>query len=175
VSAAPRVLVAGIGNVFLGDDGFGVEVVRRVREEPLPPGVRVADYGIRGVHLAYELLDSPPDTLIMVDAVPLEGRPPGTLAVLEVGEEDLDGAGEAVPVDAHGLHPLAVLLLLRRLGGAVGRVLVVGCRPASLEEGIGLTEPVDDAVDDAVRLVADLAAAEVAQGDPGTTKERADA
>ena len=171
-AAAPRVLVAGIGNVFLGDDGFGVEVVRRVDAGSLPGDVRVADYGIRGVHLAYELLDGPPDTLIMVDAVPLDG-PPGTLAVLEVGDRDLDEAdGGGVPVDAHGLHPLAVLLLLRRLGGKAGRVLVVGCRPASVEEGMGLSEPVAAAVDEAVRLVTDLACA---QGDESGMRERTDA
>ncbi|MEO3787975.1 hydrogenase maturation protease [Actinocorallia sp. B10E7] len=167
-----RVLVAGIGNVFLGDDGFGVEVVRRVDSRGLPAGVRVADYGIRGVHLVYELLDGGTDTLIMVDAVPLEGRA-GTLAVLEIGEDDLDGRDDAVTVDAHGLHPLAVLRMLRRLGGEVGRVLVVGCRPASVEEGMGLSEPVAAAVDEAVRLVADLACAE-ALG-TGRSEERTDA
>ncbi|WP_106403683.1 hydrogenase maturation protease [Actinocorallia populi] len=177
MSGAPRrVLVAGIGNVFLSDDGFGVEVVRRIDTGSLPGGVRVADYGIRGVHLAYELLDRAPDTLIMVDAVPLEG-PPGTLAVLEVGGRDLDAAGGAVPVDAHGLHPLAVLLLLRRLGGEAGRVLVAGCRPASVEEGMGLTGPVAAAVPEAVRLVTELARAEAlaAPGDEPDMRERADA
>ncbi|GAA0950204.1 hydrogenase maturation protease [Actinocorallia libanotica] len=177
MSGAERdVLVAGIGNVFLGDDGFGVEVVRRIDAAALPGGVRVADYGIRGVHLAYELLDRPPDTLIMVDALPLEG-PPGTLEVLEVGAAELDAAGGAVPVDAHGLHPLAVLLLLRRLGGEAGRVLVAGCRPASVEEGMGLTEPVAAAVPEAVRLVTELARAEAAAAPAGEpdTRERTDA
>ena len=82
-----RVLVAGIGNVFLGDDGFGVEVVQRIDPTSLPAGVDVADYGIRGVHLAYDLLDGRYGTVVMVDAVPLD-EPPGTLAVLEV-----DGRG----------------------------------------------------------------------------------
>lgn len=166
-----RVLVAGIGNVFLGDDGFGVAVARRLlRDGPrdgaaLPEGVQVADYGIRGVHLAYELLDGRHDTLIMVDAVRVAG-PPGTLAVIHVdaaavddavaGEDFADPLGPPA-VDGHGMHPMAVLRLLRRLGGEIGRVLVVGCRPAVLEERMELSEPVRAALDDAVRLVADLA------------------
>ncbi|ROO84651.1 hydrogenase maturation protease [Actinocorallia herbida] len=154
MSARGGVLVAGIGNLFLGDDGFGVEVLRRLDPARLPDGVRAADYGIRGVHLAYELLDGTVDTLVMVDAVPLDG-PPGTLAVLEVGPDDL-GDDDGAAVDAHGLHPLAVLLLLRRLGGSVGRVFVVGCRPESLEEGMGLSATVEAAVDGAVRLVEEL-------------------
>lgn len=173
-AAGRRVLVAGIGNVFLGDDAFGVEVARRIAPGTLPEGVRVGDYGVRGVHLAYELLDGGTDTLIIVDAVPVEG-PPGTLAVLEIDERDLEGETEGL-VDAHGLHPLAVLLMLRRLGGEIGRVLVVGCRPASVEEGMGLSEPVAAAVDEAVRLVVDLARAEArpAESESGT-KEHTDA
>ncbi|GAA2737684.1 hydrogenase maturation protease [Actinocorallia aurantiaca] len=167
-----RVLVAGIGNVFLGDDGFGVEVVRRVDSRGLPAGVRVTDYGIRGVHLVYELLDGGTDTLIMVDAVPMEA-PPGSLAVLEIGERDLEEGEDDSTVDAHGMHPLAVLRMLNRLGGEVGRVLVVGCRPASVEEGMGLSEPVAAAVDEAVRLVTDLARAEALE--TGRSEERTDA
>ena len=151
-----RVLVAGIGNVFLGDDGFGVEVVRRLETTQLPAGVDVADYGIRGVHLAFDLLDGRHDTLVLIDAVPLDD-PPGTLAVLEV---PLDGEPEdalATPaVDGHGMTPLAVLDLLRTLGGSLRRALVIGCRPAVLDEGIGLSPSVQAAVGPAVRLVADV-------------------
>ncbi|SEG68883.1 hydrogenase maturation protease [Thermomonospora echinospora] len=148
-----RVLVAGIGNVFLGDDGFGVEVVRRIDRAELPPCVDVADYGIRGVHLAYELLDRRHHTLIMIDAVPLDG-PPGTLAVLEADPED----GPGLPVlNGHGMHPQAVLHLLHTLGGEVDRVLVVGCRPADTAERMGLSEPVAAVVDDAARLAVELA------------------
>jgi len=181
-----RVLVAGIGNVFLGDDGFGVEVVRRVDAAELPPAVDVADYGIRGLHLAYELLDGRHDTLIMVDAVPLDG-PPGTLAVLDVGDAAADtggaapdigadtgadtGAGAAADtaaavVDGHGMDPLTVLRLLHRLGGAVDRALVVGCRPESVDERMGLSPPVAAAVPEAVRLVAEVARAEAARTVP---------
>jgi hydrogenase maturation protease len=153
-----RVLVAGIGNVFLSDDGFGVEVVRRVDPATLPPGTDVADYGIRGVHLAFDLLDGRHDTLVLVDAVPLDD-PPGTLAVLEVPMDGAPAEELAVPaVDGHGMTPLAVIDLLRTLGGSVRRVVVVGCRPAVLDEGIGLSPPVEAAVEPAVRLVAEVVA-----------------
>jgi hydrogenase maturation protease len=147
------VVVAGIGNVFLGDDGFGVEVVRRLDPGTLPAGVDVADYGIRGVHLAFDLLGGRHDALVLVDAVPLDD-PPGTLAVLEV---PVDGTTEGIPaVDGHGMTPVAVLDLLRTLGGSLRRAVVVGCRPAVLDEGVGLSAPVQAAVDPAVRLVAEV-------------------
>jgi hydrogenase maturation protease len=160
-----RVLVAGIGNIFLGDDGFGVEVARRMATAGLPDGVHVADYGIRGVHLAYELLNRRYDVLIMVDAVPVEGEP-GTLAVIEVDAAAVDdivaGLDPSDPltppaVDGHGMHPMAVLRLLRQLGGEMDRVLVVGCRPAVIDERMELSEPVRAVLDEAVALVTDLA------------------
>jgi hydrogenase maturation protease len=150
--ATPRVLVAGVGNVFLGDDGFGVEVARRLAEADLPAWVQVADFGIRGVHLAFELLDGY-DAAILVDATP-RGGTPGTLYVLEP-EAGSDG-GDGTLVDAHGMEPGAVLALLGALGGSPGRLLVVGCEPADVRERMGLSEPVADAVDDAVRAVRDL-------------------
>src|SRR6202035_5549577 len=106
------VLVAGIGNVFLSDDAFGVEVATRLAARPVPPGVRVADFGIRGVHLAYELLDGY-DGLILIDAVPM-GEPPGTVAVIEThpsGGLALDSDTETV-VDAHNMGPEVVLATL---------------------------------------------------------------
>jgi hydrogenase maturation protease len=159
-----RVLVAGIGNIFLGDDGFGVEVVGRIDEATLPASVDVADYGIRGIHLAYELLDGRYDTLIMVDAAPVDG-PPGTLAVIEVDPIGTDFPGDSptpAAIDGHGMHPQAVLELLRGIGGAVDRVLVVGCRPAVVDEREGLSDPVRGVVDDAVSLVTALAREEAA-------------
>ncbi|KAE8764323.1 hydrogenase maturation protease [Georgenia thermotolerans] len=148
------VLVAGIGNVFLGDDAFGVEVVRRLAPADVPAGVEVADYGIRGIHLAYELLDGRYDTLVLVDAVPL-GQRPGTLAVLDAtGQVDVGAPGA---VDAHAMSPDVVLAALRGLGGSVGRVLVVGCQPQVLAEGMGLSAPVRAAVERAVPLVLDVA------------------
>jgi hydrogenase maturation protease len=153
------ILVAGIGNVFLGDDGFGVEVAQRLAARAWPRGVRVEDFGIRGFDLAYALMERPHLT-ILVDACP-RGEPPGTLYVVELGPEELAGEGEPGPVDAHDMNPLAVLRLARALGGTVGPVTVVGCEPATLgpEEGqMGLSEPVRTAVEEAVRLVETLVA-----------------
>lgn len=156
-----RVLVAGIGNVFLGDDGFGVEVVQRLQGgqgggegTALPDGVDVVDYGIRGVHLAYDLLDGEHDVVVLVDALPLPD-PPGTLAVLEVPMDG--GTGPDPPaVDGHGMTPHAVVELLKSLGGGVQRVLVVGCRPAVVDERMELSAPVAAAVEPAVAMVTDV-------------------
>ncbi len=145
-----RILVAGIGNIFLADDGFGCEVVRRLTAEPLPAGVELVDYGIRGMHLAFDLLGGY-DALVIVDAAP-RGGSPGDLSVLEVGPDDL-GTGE---LDAHGMEPTAVLGSLGTLGGELPRTLVVCCEPAELEERIGLSAAVAAAVPPAVSLVRDL-------------------
>ena len=151
-----RVLVAGIGNIFLGDDGFGVEVVGRLAGRSLPAGARVADFGIRGVHLAYELLDGY-DVLVLVDAMPM-GEPPGTVAVIEPEPPPAPAEGDDIApvVDAHSMSPAVVLGTLAGLGGAVERILVVGCEPADLDEGIGLSPPVSEAVDRAVELCVQL-------------------
>ena len=132
----PRVLVAGVGNVFLGDDGFGVEVARRLADETLPGWVRVGDFGIRGVHLAYELLEGY-EAAILVDAAP-RGEAPGTVYVIE---PDLDGE---------------VFALLKALGGDIPKLLVVGCEPAEVSERMGLSPPVAGAVDQAVAVVREL-------------------
>jgi hydrogenase maturation protease len=149
-----KVLVAGIGNIFLGDDGFGVEVVNRMAGVEVPEGVRVADYGIRGVHLAYELLEGY-DALVLVDALPL-GEEPGTVALFEPDVSALRDRAAEDPVpamDAHAMNPAVVLGMLGSLGGEVGRVVVVGCEPSVVDEGIGLTAPVAAAVDRAVDAV----------------------
>jgi len=157
-----RILVAGIGNIFLGDDAFGVEVANCLGARPQPAGVRVVDFGIRGVHLAYELLDGW-DVLLLVDALPF-GDEPGTLAVLEPEMPEPPSAGEDVApvVDAHSMDPGVVLGMLAGLGGSVGRILVVGCQPADVSEGLGLTDAVAAAVEPAAdlceRIVADLLA-----------------
>ena len=141
-------LVAGIGNLFRGDDGFGPEVVRRlVATDDLPAGVRAVDYGIRGLHLAYDLLDGY-DALVIVDALPGDG-PPGTVSVLEVGPDDL-AAGE---LDPHGMAPVAVLGGVADLGGRLPPTYVVGCTPDDTEEGIGLSRAVAAAVPDAMTAV----------------------
>lgn len=136
-----QILVAGIGNLFLGDDGFGPEVVRRLAERgPAPGGVRIVDYGIRGMHLAFDLLDGCA-ALVIVDTV-ATGDAPGDVSVLRVGPEDL-GSGD---FDAHGMNPVAVLGTLDSLGGTLPPTHVVGCRPLCVEDGIGLSDPVESAV-----------------------------
>jgi len=157
-TSSRTVLVAGIGNVFLGDDGFGVEVAQRLSRRPQPSGARVEDYGIRGYDLAYALM-ARPDQAILVDACP-RGEAPGTVYVMEPDLERLDApeTGAALP-DAHDMNPLNVLRLARALGGSLGPVLVVGCEPETLgpPEGLmGLSEPVQAAVDEAVELVEEL-------------------
>ena len=147
-----RVLVAGVGNLFLGDDGFGPEVARRLAGRSLPAGVRVVDYGIRGMNLAYDLLDGS-DELVILDAAPRGGRP-GDVVMLEVGEGDF-GTGE---FDGHGMEPTAVLSSLGSLGGRLPRTYVVGCEPADIDEGIGLSPSVAAAVDPAVDAVLRLLA-----------------
>jgi hydrogenase maturation protease len=158
-----RVLVAGIGNIFFGDDGFGVEVANRLLQRPVPRGVKVVDFGIRGVHLAYELLDGY-DVLVLIDALPI-GDAPGTVALIEpeLPEPPDPGDDVAPTVDAHSMSPALVLGMLAGLGGSVDQIYVVGCQPETIEERIGLSEPVAAAVEPAVDLVdevlADLCAA----------------
>jgi hydrogenase maturation protease len=147
----PRTLIAGIGNIFFGDDGFGVEVARRLAAEPLPSEVKLADYGIRGMHLAYDLLDGAYESAILVDATP-RGGAPGTVYLIE---PDLDAGAGAQAADAHAMTPDAVFAMLRSLGGTKARIRIVGCEPASVEEGIGLSPPVSEAVGEAVRLIRD--------------------
>jgi len=148
------VLVAGIGNIFFGDDAFGVEVAQRLARRPTPDGVRVEDFGIRGVHLAYELLDGY-DVLVLVDALPM-GEDPGTIAVVEP-ELDVPGVVDAAaPLEAHSMSPAVVLGLMTGLGGTVGRVVIVGCQPDVVDEGIGLSRVVADAVDAGVDAVLEV-------------------
>jgi hydrogenase maturation protease len=154
----PAILVAGIGNIFLGDDGFGVEVVRRMAGRNLPAGVRVSDFGIRGFDLAYALQDGY-ETTILVDACP-HGQPPGTLYVIEPDLKALDDpdAPQAM-VEAHAMNPMSVLRMARAMNIELKNVLLVGCEPETLggEEGqMGLSAPVEAAVDDAVKLVDSL-------------------
>ncbi|MFE5326711.1 hydrogenase maturation protease [Embleya sp. NPDC056575] len=150
-----RVLVAGVGNIFLGDDGFGVEAATRLAGHPLPDGAEVVDFGVRGVHLAYQLLEGY-DTLILVDATARGGQP-GTVYLIEAAVPGSVETGTAL-VDGHRMGPDAVLALLGTLSAGTGgtpprRVLVVGCEPADLDERVGLSPPVAAAVDEAVALI----------------------
>jgi hydrogenase maturation protease len=154
--AGPRVLVAGIGNVFLGDDGWGVALADRLARRELPPGVDVVDYGIRGMDLACAMADGGYEAVVLLDAAP-GGEPPGTLYVIE---PEVD-PGELV-IDTHGMDPVKVLSMVQGLGGAPPRTLVVGCEPANrlsadVEEFVvELSEPVRAALHEAERLVESL-------------------
>jgi hydrogenase maturation protease len=162
-----RILVAGIGNVFLGDDGFGVEVVRRLARCDLPAGVNVVDFGIRGFDLAYALADGY-DAALLIDAAP-RGETPGTLVVIE---PEIDEAPDA-PIEAHGMDPEAVLRLARRFGRVPRRTLIVGCEPEVLGDPQGLeivaelSASVGAAVDRAVDLVRSLLGELVASNEEG--------
>jgi hydrogenase maturation protease len=148
-----RVLVACVGNIFLGDDGFGVEVARRLAGTPVPDGVRVVDYGTGGLHLAYDLADGY-QTTILVDAAPRGGKP-GTVTVAEA---DPLGHPDPALFDGHGMQPDVVFGMLGLLGAQAGRIVVVGCEPARVDYGMELSEPVAAAVDEAVRVVLDMVA-----------------
>ena len=154
-AAARRILVAGIGNVFLGDDGFGVALAERLAARPLPDGVEVVDYGIRGMDLAYAMGDGW-DAVVLLDAAPT-GRPPGTLTVIEPEIEAVEPA-----MDAHGMDPVKVLALARALGGPLPRTLVVACAPETVMTGeeedvvVELSAPVRAGLDDGVTLVESL-------------------
>jgi hydrogenase maturation protease len=140
-----RVLVAGIGNVFLGDDAFGVELVKRIASRP---GVDVVDFGIRGMDLAYALADY--DEVVFLDATP-RGEAPGTLYLIEPDLDELP-----LDVDAHAMTPVKVLALAKTLGGPLPRTLVLGCEPAAVEEFTDLSAPVRAALDEAERMVNSL-------------------
>ncbi|MFG2352128.1 hydrogenase maturation protease [Streptomyces sp. NPDC048521] len=161
----PRLLVAGVGNIFLADDAFGPEVIRALEHRPLPPEVRVHDYGIRGMDLAYDLLDGYA-TAVLVDAAP-RGHRPGTLSLIEA--EPPDGT---VPPEAHGMDPAKVLALAAHLGDEpLPRVLVLACEPEALpssDDDIlpGLSAPVREAVDRAVDALHSLIPALLAPAGP---------
>ncbi len=152
-----RILVAGVGNVFLGDDGFGVEVVRRLAGRGLPEGVEVVDFGIRGMDLAYAL-QGDYEAVVFVDATP-RGERPGTVYLIE---PEIEEGGEAM-LDTHGMDPVKVIKLSRALGAKPTRTLVVGCEPQQVVSGedyedmiMELSEPVRAAVEEAVKLVESL-------------------
>jgi hydrogenase maturation protease len=166
-----RVLIAGVGNIFFGDDGFGVEVARRLVCESWSTDVRVMDFGIRGVHLAYELIAGY-DLAIIVDTVS-RGAAPGTIYVIE---PDLEGV--SCVSDSHDMVLDNVFAMVRTLGGSMPRrVLIVGCEPADFGEKIGLSEPVSRAIPNTIRAVFEIVQRRMASvsvssaGETGTHKE----
>jgi hydrogenase maturation protease len=162
-----RILVAGAGNIFLGDDGFGVEVVRRLRELRLPEGVEAIDFGINGIDLTYALLDGC-EAAVLVDAVQ-RGGAPGTLYLIEPDPAPGDPAPDELLMSGHDLDPAKVLRLVQALGGTCRRVLLLGCEPQTFGEAgegmMGLSPPVQAAIAPALsmveRIVLELSGAEV--------------
>ncbi len=158
-----KILIACVGNIFLGDDGFGVEVARRLASRSLPPDVTVKDFGIRGFDLAYALMGSQ-DLTILVDAC-AHGFAPGTVFVLE--PDPVEDAPKGL--ELHGINPLNALRMVKSLGGTPGRVLILGCEPAALgsdyDDELGLSDIVVAAVDEAVDVIEKLVA-KVLEGEP---------
>jgi hydrogenase maturation protease len=157
--ATPRILVAGIGNIFLGDDAFGVEVAQRLLRRPVRPNVRVEDFGIRGLDLAYALTDGY-DVAILIDAVPRGGEPAGTLFLLE---PDLEITDDSPPlIEAHSMDPVRVLRTAAAMGNCPTQVYIVGCQPGLMpdddagEQPMSMSSPVAAAVDEAVKMVEEL-------------------
>jgi hydrogenase maturation protease len=168
-TACKRVLIAGIGNIFLGDDGFGVAVAQRLIQRgrgPYPEGVRVVDFGIRGVELAYALLDEY-DALVLIDAVS-RGGTPGTLYLIEPDltniERQKGAEAQSSTLDAHNMNPLKVLAFAQTLGAQPIYTLLVGCEPVAIEHDgysemqMGLSQPVTSALDAAVDMLDELVA-----------------
>jgi hydrogenase maturation protease len=158
----PRILIAGIGNIFLGDDAFGVEVAQRLLRRPQPEDVRVVDFGIRGLDLTYALLDGNYEVAILIDATP-RGGPPGTLYILEPEiDPQIDANGASPLVEGHSMDPVKVLRTVAAMGGGSTRVLLVGCEPgpplAEDEMDMSMSEPVQAAAEEAVGLVESLVA-----------------
>jgi hydrogenase maturation protease len=161
-----KLLIAGVGNIFLGDDGFGVEVAKRLAAADLPDWAHVVDYGIRGMHLAYDLANGY-SSAILIDAT-ARGGAPGTIYVIEPDlsppSDSADASGTDAAVadnplfNAHGMQPDVVFGMLSMLGAETREVLIVGCEPATVDYAMGLSEPVAAAVDEAVRVVLDLVA-----------------
>jgi hydrogenase maturation protease len=153
MKASPRILVAGIGNIFFGDDAFGCEVVRQLLERPIPAGVTIKDFGIRSYDLAYAILDA--EVTILVDATP-QGKTPGTIFLIE---PDLNSLAGGEVVNAHSMNPVRALQMVRAMGGKPERLYLVGCEPAVLEpeEGsMGLSEAVQAAVPKAMAMIESL-------------------
>jgi hydrogenase maturation protease len=150
----PRILIAGIGNIFMGDDAFGVEVLKRLAMRQLPESVRLVDFGIRGFDLVYALQDGY-ETTILVDACS-QGHRPGTVFVIEPDLESMQGSEQQSVVDTHSMNPANVIRMAKSMHVPLKRLLVVGCEPQTLggEEGhMGLSAEVEAALEEAVRVI----------------------
>lgn len=161
-----RILIAGIGNIFLGDDAFGCEVIKRLSQRGWPENVRLVDFGIRGFDLAYALLEGY-DVAILVDAA-ARGETPGTVYTIEPNLDELETLNsEEMFVETHGMNPMKVLAMVKSMGGQFKTILLVGCEPETFgpEEGqMGLSAPVEAAVNEAAKLVEALVGRFLATG-----------
>jgi len=151
-----KILVAGIGNIFLGDDAFGVEMVRRLSATPLPLEVTLTDFGIRSLDLAYAIADDY-DVTILLDAIS-QGQPPGTVSLIE---PDINGSNlsDGGPADAHSMNPVRALQMASSLGGQARRLYLIACEPAVLEseEGqLGVSDQVEAAIPHAIEMLRTL-------------------
>ena len=165
----PQILIACVGNIFLGDDGFGVEVARRLAARSLPPDVLVKDFGIRGFDLAYALME-PYSLTILVDAC-ARGGAPGEVYLIEPDPIEEDPSQPGLPqLEPHGMNPMNVLRLVKSLGGTPGPVFIVGCEPAELgpdsDGQLGLSEPVQAAVEEATVLIESLVSRRTPDSEP---------
>lgn len=149
-------MIAGVGNMFLKDDGFGTEVIKELQKYPLPEGVEIKDFGTGGLKLAYDLMRGY-DGLVLIDASQ-RGEKPGTLYVIEPEEASVEtNLEDGGPIDPHGSDPATILRFVKGIGAWPGKVLIVACEPESVEDfEIGLSQPVRDAVAGAVTLVNDI-------------------
>jgi hydrogenase maturation protease len=153
----PHLLIAGVGNIFHGDDAFGSVVARQLLQVPFPPEVSVVDFGIRGHDLAFALQDGYQDA-ILID-IAQRGKAPGTLSVIEADVDALEGATNDACINTHGMHPLRLLRLLSAQGAKLPRIWLLTCEPATVspdESDISLSDAVADAVPEAVALVESL-------------------
>jgi hydrogenase maturation protease len=158
VSDRPKqILIAGIGNTWQRDDGFGSEVARRLEAVELPDGVAVIDFGTGGLDLAYQVMYGY-DALLMID-ISRQGGAPGTLYVMEVDEDEVtSGIEDGDALNPHGMDPETVLRFIKLTGGWPGKVVIIACEPLTIEEmGVGLSPVVEEAVGRAVDLVLDQA------------------
>ncbi|MEP6950702.1 MAG: hydrogenase maturation protease [Ginsengibacter sp.] len=151
-----RVMIAGVGNMFMKDDGFGGAVIKKILDKKFPEGVEVKDFGTGGLKLAYDLMKGY-DGLILLDAS-ARGEPPGTLYLIEPSESDINpDLEQGGPIDPHGADPATVLRFVKSIGSWPAKVLIVACEPATVDDfEIGLSEPVNAAIDKAVEMVEDI-------------------
>ncbi|MEO8111571.1 MAG: hydrogenase maturation protease [Ginsengibacter sp.] len=156
VNKKKRVMIAGVGNMFMKDDGFGGAVIKKMSDKTFPEGVEIKDFGTGGLKLAYDLMKGY-DGLILLDASQ-RGEEPGTLYVIEPEENSIESNLEdGGPIDPHGSDPATILRFVKGIGAWPGKVLIVACEPVAVDDfEIGLSEPVNEAVDKAVDLIDEL-------------------